>query len=179
MNKAKLAVVGVTVAVFLVVMSFPLSSSLAGSGHDKQGKMDHSKMDMKKGSSSVLSLAEIQSVKLPLLSRSIESALKAISAGKSASALAELREAQELLVAISKSLSKYAKPVFANVRCPVMGSPIKPEKVPPALTRDYKGRKVAFCCGRCPSAWDKLSDAQKQARLESAEGKTKESSHSH
>jgi hypothetical protein len=64
--------------------------------------------------------------------------------------------------------------VYANARCPIMGSPIKPGKAYPAnLVRDYQGKKVAFCCGGCPVAWDKLSEAQKDAKLQKAAGDEK------
>ena len=54
---------------------------------------------------------------------------------------------------------------LANSRCPIMGSPIKPESVTANLTRDYKGQQIGFCCAGCPAAWDKLTDAEKQAKL--------------
>jgi hypothetical protein len=49
---------------------------------------------------------------------------------------------------------------IVNARCPIMGG-----KATEALTRDYNGQKVGFCCGGCPSQWDKLTDAQKDAKL--------------
>ena len=54
---------------------------------------------------------------------------------------------------------------FLNSRCPIMGGELDPTKVTPELIRPYKGGKVAFCCAGCPAAWDKLSDAEKQAKL--------------
>ena len=57
---------------------------------------------------------------------------------------------------------------FVNARCPIMDSPIDPAKVPENLTREHKGKKVAFCCAGCPVAWDKLSDAEKDAKLTKA-----------
>ncbi len=54
---------------------------------------------------------------------------------------------------------------LVNARCPIMGSAIKPESVTANLTRDYNGQKIGFCCAGCPSAWDKLTDAEKQAKL--------------
>ena len=62
---------------------------------------------------------------------------------------------------------------FANVTCPMMGSTIDPKKVTPELVRLHKGKKVAFCCGGCPVAWDKLSDAQKDAKLQESAGDKK------
>ena len=55
--------------------------------------------------------------------------------------------------------------VFVNDKCPIMGSAIDPAKVTPDLVREYKGQKVAFCCGMCPPQWDKLADAEKDAKL--------------
>ncbi len=57
---------------------------------------------------------------------------------------------------------------FVNDRCPIMGSTIEADKVPASLVRDYKGKRVAFCCGGCPGQWDKLSDAQKDEELRAA-----------
>jgi len=55
---------------------------------------------------------------------------------------------------------------FANTKCPIMGGAIDPAKVPESLTRVYKGQKVAFCCGMCPAKWDKLTDAEKDAKFQ-------------
>jgi hypothetical protein len=32
----------------------------------------------------------------------------------------------------------------------------------------YKGMKVGFCCPNCPPEWDKLTDAEKEAKLKEA-----------
>lgn len=53
------------------------------------------------------------------------------------------------------------KPV--NTTCPIMGG-----KVNPALTRQFKGQTIGFCCGMCPGKWDKLDDQDKQAKLDKA-----------
>lgn len=63
------------------------------------------------------------------------------------------------------------KAKFINTRCPIMGTPIDPNNVPDNLTRVFKGQKVAFCCGGCPSQWDKLSDKEKEAKLRDAASK--------
>lgn len=54
---------------------------------------------------------------------------------------------------------------FVNTKCPIMGLAIKPEKVTAALTKDFQGQKVALCCPACSPKWDKLSDAEKIAKL--------------
>lgn len=53
-----------------------------------------------------------------------------------------------------------------NNTCPIMGTAINPAKVPADQTRPFKGQTVGFCCMNCPPVWDKLSDAQKQAKLD-------------
>jgi len=57
---------------------------------------------------------------------------------------------------------------FANTRCPIMGGKIDPQRLTDNLTRTYHGSKVAFCCGGCPAAWDKLTDGEKRAKLAKA-----------
>ena len=96
---------------------------------------------------------------------SVDKAVSAIESGDKKSALAELHKARKMLIAIYGAIGTHLKPQFANNRCPIMGSPINPEKVTKILVRDYMGQKVAFCCAGCPSTWDKLTDAQKQAKL--------------
>lgn len=60
------------------------------------------------------------------------------------------------------------KPAAAavNDRCPITGNAIDPAKVPAGLTREFKGQMVGFCCGGCPPVWDKLSDEEKQTKLD-------------
>lgn len=60
---------------------------------------------------------------------------------------------------------------IVNTRCPMMGSTLKLEKVTEKLTREFKGRKIGFCCGGCPAAWDSLSDEQKETKLKKAAAK--------
>jgi hypothetical protein len=55
-----------------------------------------------------------------------------------------------------------------NMRCPIMGTKIDPTKVPENLTREYKNKKVGFCCAGCLEAWDKLTDEEKDAKLKAA-----------
>jgi hypothetical protein len=70
--------------------------------------------------------------------------------------------------AVSTSQTKVK---FVNTRCPIMGTPIDLNTVPASLTREFKGQKVAFCCGGCPAQWDKLSDKEKEAKLHQAASK--------
>jgi hypothetical protein len=158
MSKTRLvtivSIIGITA---IVAVNLPLTSVKAEAGHEHSGKMD-----MK---AKPLSLENIHSGQLPTVSQSIDKAIKAVKAGNKETALAELLKAQKMLAAIKDGIGKHIKPKFANARCPIMNSPINSDKVTKNLIRDYKGQKVAFCCAGCPSAWDKLTDAQKQAKL--------------
>ena len=99
----------------------------------------------------------------------------AVKAGEKDKALKELGEVREFLEGLSKTVKPLAAPAPAappaagaavNDRCPIMGGTIDPAKVPADLTRQFKGQTVGFCCGDCPLAWDKLSDAEKEAKLD-------------
>ena len=78
--------------------------------------------------------------------------------------VASLRAEFRLLHEQSSGSSKPADEIV-NARCPIMGTPLHPTKVPANLIRTYKGRKVGFCCAGCPAAWDKLTDKEKAAKL--------------
>jgi hypothetical protein len=112
-----------------------------------------------------LTLEKIHFGNIPMVSVSIDKALKALKSGDSKTASVELNKAKKMLVVINKAIGKHVKPKFANVRCPIMGAPIKPNMVTRDLIREYKGQKVAFCCAGCPAMWDKLSDSDKTSKL--------------
>ena len=61
------------------------------------------------------------------------------------------------------SASRPAKATVAviNAICPMMGTKIDPAKVPAKLVREYKGKKVGFCCAMCLPKWDKLTDEKR------------------
>lgn len=117
------------------------------------------------GANAIPSLEDIYSKDLPMAILSIGQAVDAAESGDKKTELAELKKAVTTLVTIRAALEKHIKPQFANTRCPIMGTPIEREKVNQNLIRDYNGQKIAFCCAGCPSAWDKLTDAQKQSKL--------------
>lgn len=108
---------------------------------------------------------------IPATLKTIDKVMAAINAGDNKTALSELIKARKTLVAIHKDLGKLVSPRFINAYCPIMGSPINPNKITKKLTRTYKGQQVALCCGGCIGPWDKLTDAQKEAKLKAAEAK--------
>ncbi len=181
MNIRRLAtgviVIGVA-AIAGTTATYALAQTKAGTvPHGQMAKMNmkHSMM------TETLSLEKIHTENLPIVMLSVDKAVRAIESGDKKTALAELHKARKMLIAIYGAIGTHLKPQFANNRCPIMGSPINPEKVTKNLVRDYMGQKVAFCCAGCPSTWDKLSNAQKQAKLAKAISRPSQmhSGHSH
>ena len=87
---------------------------------------------------------QVQVPRLADALKAIDAASKAVETGEKDTALAELGKARRLVAATHAAM---AGPRFINARCPMMGRPIDPAKVPPGLTRRHKGAEVAFCCG--------------------------------
>jgi len=116
--------------------------------------------------SDTLSIEDIYSKEFPMAISSINQAVKALKSGDRQTELVELNKALDKLTKVYRALETHVKPQFANsLICPIMGSPIEISMVDKSLTREYKGRKIAFCCSECPSAWDKLSDVEKQTKV--------------
>ncbi len=166
MNKRRLATIVIVIGIAAIAgttATYALAQARVGTvQHGQMGKMNMKQSSIIAGT---LSLEKIHTENLPIVILSIDKAAKAIESGDNKTALAELHKARKMLIAIYGAIGTHLKPQFANNRCPIMGSPINPEKVAANLIRDYKGQKVAFCCAGCPSTWDKLTDAQKQAKL--------------
>ncbi|MHC4882232.1 MAG: hypothetical protein ACYTEN_07135 [Planctomycetota bacterium] len=144
----------------------------AMTGHDKH-PMNPSPQKGK------MSLKMTHTHHIPALSLSIEKAILAVKAGEDAVALSELQKAQTLLGVVKQAVSQQIQPEIVNSKCPIMGGTIDPDKVPDNLLREYKGQKVAFCCGGCPASWDKLSDTEKEAKLDKVKIKTESQSPKH
>jgi hypothetical protein len=58
----------------------------------------------------------------------------------------------------------------ANLVCPMSGKVVAVGNDAPP-TRTFEGKVVGFCCAKCPAEWDKLSDADKKAKLAVAKDK--------
>ncbi len=178
MTKGRLITfIGIVCVAVILAVSLPLTPTKAETEHDhpdKMGKMSMKKNMKKHSETRILTLEKIHTKHLPMISGSIQKAIRAIEAGNKETALAELYKAQKMLTAIKKGIAKHVKPKFVNSKCPIWGSPIEPDKVTKDLIRKYKGQKVAFCCAGCPSAWDKLTDAEKDTKLVKAKPKLAE-----
>ncbi len=159
-----LMIIGVICVAAAVVVNLPLNRAGAQAGHEGHGHMPGMTMP-KAAQAPSLSLEKVHSGHLPMVSASIDKAIKAVESGDKKTALAQLNMAKKMIAEINLAIGKLVKPKFANARCPIMNSPINPNKVTKDLIRDYKGEKIAFCCAGCPAAWDKLSDTAKAAKL--------------
>jgi uncharacterized protein (DUF305 family) len=110
----------------------------------------------------------------------VEAAQKALATSDAKTAAAELDKAKKALADAQQACKTCCaqmgmattQPVATvkcvNSKCPILGAAINPDKVPSVLTRMYKDQTVGFCCGGCPETWDKLTDAEKDAKLAKA-----------
>ncbi len=166
MNKRRSATIVIVIGIAAIAgttATYALAEARAGTvQHGQMGKMNMKQSSIIAGT---LSLEKIHTENLPIVILSVDKAVRAIESGDKKIALAELHKARKMLIAIYGAIGTHVKPQFVNNRCPMMGSPINPEKVTKNLVRDYMGQKVAFCCAGCPSMWDKLNSAQKQSKL--------------
>ena len=166
-----LKIVGFSTAALVISIGFPWALMQAQSGHENHSQMNM--MDMmnmgqntgEPAKTETISLEKVRSEQLPMVLQHLEKAINAIKAGRNNDALAELQNAKLMLAKIDKAVSQHITPKFVNDKCPIMGTAIVPANVTEDLTREYKGQKVAFCCNMCPAQWDKLSDAEKEAKL--------------
>jgi hypothetical protein len=55
---------------------------------------------------------------------------------------------------------------YANVNCPISGEKIQPASVQPQAVRQFKGCNVAFSSEASAQQWDKLTDQEKQQKLD-------------
>ncbi len=104
-------------------------------------------------------------------------AAEAIEGNEIDAAAEKIAEAQALLELSHESMaeampdhqaSTTSEDGIVNTRCPIMPKTLDPDNVPEDLTREHEGQTIGFCCPACLTAWDKLSDDQKEAKLTAA-----------
>ena len=99
----------------------------------------------------------------------IQNAIEAIDKSDTKTARTEMEKADKLLATAYKSMEEnIEKMPCVNARCPISGKDIDMMNRPKDCTRVYKGTKVGFCCPNCPLEWDKLTDAEKEAKLKAS-----------
>ena len=165
-----LGVVGVVTVLWLVsgaVGDAPAGNQGQAVKAGETAPMSHAKPAEHPGHKEAAS-SEHPCTQLPELARAVDAAIKAVENDQKAEALAELQKVKALLAKCQEQCraATAGQAKFANDRCPVSGLTIDPAKVTDTLVREYKGQRVAFCCGSCPAAWDKLTDAQKDVKLQ-------------
>ena len=124
-----------------------------------------------------MTLTQVHKSILPMSLKSLDVIGQAVASGDTLVAQRELAHLKAMLTQIQTVVAQEVGPAFANTTCPIMGSPIDPDKVTADLVREYKDQKVAFCCGACPAQWDKLSDAEKTAKLKAHQAPTAVNGH--
>jgi hypothetical protein len=110
-------------------------------------------------------LQAIYSKQLPAVQEAVAQAIQHLEAGQQQEALTEMKQVKASLETLRQALGRHVGPVFLNDRCPIMGTKIDSDKVPPSLIRTYGQGKVAFCCDGCPAQWARLTAAEKAAKL--------------
>ncbi len=115
-----------------------------------------------------VSLQVIYAQQLPAIQEAVGRATQHLEAGHQQEALNELKQVKISLAALQQALSQHVELRFVNDRCPIMLIKINRDKVPAELTRAYGQGKVGFCCNGCPTQWDRLTEAQKTAKLKEA-----------
>jgi hypothetical protein len=99
----------------------------------------------------------------------IKAAMEAIDKGDMKMAKSELEKADKLLMTVHKTMEEnMEKMPCVNNKCPISGKSIDMMDRPKDCTRIYKEMKIGFCCPMCPPQWDKLTDAEKDAKLKEA-----------
>jgi cellobiose-specific phosphotransferase system component IIA len=166
MKKRKTAAIGFVLGVTVIIALGSMAVRAADSDAAKQGKectmqemhecvmkcSMHCEKNMKETSEAIVLLDE---------------AVKAIDAGNTDNAKKEIEKARTMLKEIHKTQKKcMEKMPTVNDRCPITGNKIDMMNTPENLIKMYKGKKVGFCCPACPPQWDKLTDAEKDAKLE-------------
>lgn len=99
----------------------------------------------------------------------VDEALKAVESGDKAAAKTQLAKVKELLTQVQGKIKAQMDMLPAvNLRCPITNEYIKGMDLPADQCTTYKGQKVGFCCPACKPGWDKLSDAEKEAKLKAS-----------
>lgn len=96
----------------------------------------------------------------------IKAAIEAIDKGDTKTAKIEMEKADRLMASVHKCMKENMQQMpCCNAKCPISGKPIDRMNCPKELTCMYKDMKIGFCCSNCPPEWNKLTDAEKDAKL--------------
>ena len=151
--------------VAVVAVAGMLIAGVSFAQHDHSTHANMQTADSTKAAEKTPSLQMIHSTRLPAVQDALDRAIGHIEAGRQEAALKEMKQIKLSLAAIHQTLGRHVGPQFVNDRCPIMGGKFNPEKISAELTRMHGEQKVGFCCAGCPAQWDRLTEAQKIARL--------------
>jgi len=99
----------------------------------------------------------------------IKAAIEAIDKGDTKAAKSELEKAENLLKKVHECMEQtIGEMPCVNRRCPMMGNSIDMMSCPKERTCMYKGMKIGFCSQGCVAAWEKMTEAEKDAKLKEA-----------
>ncbi len=97
---------------------------------------------------------------------SLDKANQALQSGDTAAAQKEVSDSLAAIRATQKTMDQMIKEMPpANVCCPLSGKPIDITKVPQEKVRMHKGVKVGFGEKAEMEQWDRLTDAEKEAKI--------------
>lgn len=98
---------------------------------------------------------------------SLDKASQALQSGDTAAARKEVNDSLAAIRSTQKTIDRMIEKMPpANVCCPLSGKPIDIASVPPEKTRMHKGVKVGFGQNAEMEQWDKLTDAQKEEKIQ-------------
>lgn len=99
----------------------------------------------------------------------IKAAIEAIDKGDTKTAKIEMEKADNLLSKVHKCMKENMQQMpCVNTKCPISGKSIDRMNCPKEHTCMYKDMKIGFCCPNCQPEWNKLTDAEKDAKLKDA-----------
>jgi ribosomal protein S20 len=125
--------------------------------------------DMNKCTSDCMKRCKANMADVSAAKAAIKAAIAAIDKGDTAMAKMEMEKADKLLSNVHKCMKENMQQMpCCNSKCPIDGNPINMKSCPKDCTCMYKGMKVGFCCKGCPAKWEKLTDAEKDAKLKDA-----------
>ncbi len=98
---------------------------------------------------------------------SLDKASQALQSGDTAVVRKEVNDSLASIRSTQKSIDRIIEKMPpANVCCPLSGKPIDIASVPPERTRMHKGVKVGFGKNAEMQQWDRLTDTQKEEKIE-------------
>jgi hypothetical protein len=178
MEKARMTKIGLVLGISIIVALGFMTVKAAEGDMAKPGDMmkqgDMAKpvkectmKDMQECTMKCMANCEKNMNDIPAAIASLDNAVKAMDAGNTADAKMEIEKAKKMLKDMLMTQKKcMGNMPTVNNACPITDAKIDMMNTPENLITMYKGQKVGFCCPNCPPAWEKLTDKEKNEKLE-------------